>query len=66
MTCPTSKDSSQCKLRECSLKERQVNELKCNMPNCAGDDMCIPVYYTPTDLQALVCLLIFGLERNEY
>ncbi|CAF1076010.1 unnamed protein product [Rotaria sp. Silwood1] len=49
MSCPT--HLSQCQPRECNAKERQVNELKCNIPKCDGQDICIPVYYTPTNLQ---------------
>ncbi|CAF4132619.1 unnamed protein product [Rotaria sordida] len=52
MSCPMSTDSRRCKLRECNPKERQVNELKCNTPICDGQDICIPVYYTPSDLQS--------------
>ena len=55
MSCPTSKDSKQCKPRECSPREKQVNELKCNIPICEGEDLCIPVYLNPADLQAGVC-----------
>ncbi|CAF3221282.1 unnamed protein product [Rotaria socialis] len=51
MSCPMPKDASQCKLRQCSSREREVNELKCNTPMCDGVDVCIPVYYTPLDLQ---------------
>jgi hypothetical protein len=50
-------DSTRCKLRECTSRERQVNELKCNIPICDGQDICIPVYYTPTDLQPSVCFI---------
>lgn len=46
---------SQCKLRECGSRERQVNELKCNTPQCDGLDVCYPIYYTPSDLQPTVC-----------
>jgi hypothetical protein len=55
MSCPTITNSKQCQLNKCNLKEQQVNELKCNIPICDGEDICIPVYYTPTDLQASVC-----------
>jgi len=54
MACPIPTDPSQCKLRQCSPKERQVNELKCNTPKCNDQDLCIPVYYTPSDLKPSV------------
>jgi hypothetical protein len=54
ISCPTSADSRRCKLRECSSKERQVNELKCNTPVCDDQQLCIPVYYTPSDLKSSV------------
>jgi len=57
LSCPMAVDSTQCKLRECTSRERQVNELKCNIPICDGQDICIPVYYTPTDLQPSVCFI---------
>jgi hypothetical protein len=60
MSCPIIKDSNECKSRQCSPKERQVNELKCNIPVCAGQELCIPVYYTPSDLKASVCGKVLG------
>ncbi|CAF1068038.1 unnamed protein product [Adineta steineri] len=51
MSCPTPTDPSQCKILECNSKQRQVNELKCNIPVCTGQEICIPVYYTPADLK---------------
>lgn len=66
MSCPTNKDSKQCKARECSPRERQVNELKCNIPICEGDDLCIPVYLNPADLQATVCRKRLKFKRNEF
>jgi hypothetical protein len=57
-------DSIRCKLRECNSRERQVNELKCNTPICDGQDICIPVYYTPSNLQPSVCLIIFSINQN--
>jgi hypothetical protein len=62
MSCPMASDSKGCKPRECSSRERQVNELKCNIPICDGEDICIPVYYTPSDLEASVCLMRFELD----
>jgi hypothetical protein len=59
MSCPKITDPTRCKFRECSSRERQVNELKCNIPICDGQDICIPVSYTPLDLQSSVCLNIF-------
>ncbi len=53
MSCPMGRN---CKTRQCSLKERQANELKCNIPICDGQELCIPVYYTPPDLKAAVCV----------
>ncbi|UJR28562.1 hypothetical protein I4U23_009795 [Adineta vaga] len=52
MSCPTPTNSSQCPTRQCSARERQVNELKCNIPICTGQDICIPVHFNPSDLQA--------------
>ncbi len=54
MSCPIVTDSTRCRARECSAQERKVMELKCNIPICDGEDICIPVYYTPSDLQASV------------
>ncbi|CAF4355352.1 unnamed protein product, partial [Adineta steineri] len=51
MSCPEPTDPSQCKILECNSKQRQVNELKCNIPVCTGQEICIPVYYTPADLK---------------
>jgi len=65
MSCPMASDSKGCKPRECSSKERQVNELKCNIPICDGEDICIPVYYTPADLQVSVCLMRFELDLKK-
>ena len=47
-------DSGRCKSRQCSSRERRINELKCNMRVCDGQDLCIPVYYTPSNLEASV------------
>ena len=55
LSCPVATDPQQCKFRECSARERQANELKCNIPKCDGQELCIPVYYTPTDLEPSVC-----------
>jgi hypothetical protein len=41
-------------------------ELKCNIPICDGEDICIPVYYTPSDLQASVGLIIIELDQYEF
>jgi hypothetical protein len=62
ISCPTVSDSKRCQTRQCSPKERQVNELKCNLPKCEGEDVCIPVYHTPADLQASVCLIKFEFD----
>ena len=54
MSCPVPINPNQCETRQCTDRERLVNELKCNIPICNGQDLCIPVYYTPSDLQASV------------
>ena len=54
MTCPTSTDAGQCQSRECSMRERQINELKCNIPICENQELCIPVYFTPADAKPTV------------
>ncbi|CAF4523047.1 unnamed protein product [Rotaria sp. Silwood1] len=50
MSCPISSNGKQCKVRQCNLQERKINEVKCNIPICNGQERCIPVYYTPSDL----------------
>ena len=57
MSCPMIRIRTQCKVRQCSSRERQVNELKCNIPICDGQEICIPVYYTPRDLKPPVGLI---------
>ncbi|CAF0895692.1 unnamed protein product [Adineta ricciae] len=52
MSCPMPINPNQCETRQCTDRERLVNELKCNIPICNGQDLCIPVYYTPSNLQA--------------
>ncbi len=54
ISCPISSNSKQCKLPSCNSRERQTNELKCNTPICNEQDLCIPVYYTPSNLKAQV------------
>jgi len=54
ISCPISSNSKQCKLRQCTSQERQENELKCNIPVCDGQELCIPVYYKPLNLKAEV------------
>lgn len=54
MSCPEPSNPNQCKVQRCTSRERQENELKCNTPSCDGQDICIPVYYTPVDLQSEV------------
>ncbi|CAF0830837.1 unnamed protein product [Adineta steineri] len=51
ISCPIPSNSKQCQLRQCNSKERQANELSCNTPVCDGQEICIPVYYTPIDLK---------------
>ena len=58
-SCP---NSNQCQSRQCSDGERRVDELKCNIPVCSGQDLCIPVYYTPDNLKDEV-KLIFNVRR---
>ena len=65
ISCPTNKNSNQCKLRECSAREQQVNELKCNTPMCDGEDACIPVYFTPADLKPAVSYRTFQCEKTD-
>ncbi len=52
ISCPI--PSKQCQLRRCNSQELQINELKCNTPVCSGQELCIPVYYTPSNLKAEV------------
>jgi hypothetical protein len=59
MSCPIPTNSNQCKVRQCTSRERQVDELKCNTPTCDGQEICIPVYYTPRDLKPQVGLYRF-------
>ncbi len=59
MSCPDVSDSERCPTRKCTPQERQMNELKCNLPKCEGEEICIPVYYTPVDLQPTVCSMKF-------
>ena len=54
MSCPISSNSKPCQLRQCNERERQMNELKCNIPVCDGQDLCIPVYYKPSNLKSEV------------
>ncbi|CAF1023509.1 unnamed protein product [Adineta ricciae] len=49
MSCP---NSNQCQSRQCSDREQRVDELKCNIPVCNGRDLCIPVYFTPDNLNS--------------
>lgn len=50
MTCPST-DSRQCTKRRCTSAEKQANELKCNIQECPGQELCIPVYYTPSNFK---------------
>ncbi|CAF4671196.1 unnamed protein product, partial [Rotaria sp. Silwood2] len=50
MSCPIPSGGKQCKVRQCNLQERKINELECHMPICDGHERCIPVYYTPSNL----------------
>lgn len=54
MACPLPSNPALCKPRQCSARERQTNELKCNMVVCPGQELCIPVFYTPSDLHPSV------------
>jgi hypothetical protein len=54
MSCSISSNSKKCKLRPCNSQESQANELKCNTPVCDGQELCIPVYYTPSNLKTEV------------
>lgn len=51
MTCPTQSERRNCRLKQCTLQQREKNELECNTPICDNKDLCIPVYYTPSDLK---------------
>jgi hypothetical protein len=64
MSCPDVSDSERCQTRKCTPQERLANELKCNLPICEGEEICIPVYYAPMHLQASVCLMKFELDRK--
>ena len=54
MSCP---NSNQCQSRQCSDREQRVDELKCNIPVCNGQDLCIPVYFTPDNLEPEIKLI---------
>ncbi len=60
MSCPTVSDSKRCQTPDCDSSER-MNELKCNLPKCEGEDICIPVYYSPMIAEANVCLMKFKI-----
>ncbi len=64
MSCPDVSDSERCPTRKCTTQERRANELKCNLPICEGEEICIPVYNTPVDLKPTVCSMKFELDRK--
>lgn len=50
--CPTLTNRIKCKLPECNQTDRQINELKCNLPICDGQEQCIPVSYSPSNVKS--------------
>ena len=66
MNCPSIGKSSSCKYQECNAREKQMKELKCNTPVCTGQDICIPVYFNPTNFQASVCAFLCFVEKSNF
>lgn len=64
LTCPQINDPDRCSPRPCSARERLINELKCSLPICPNQPICIPVYYQPEDLQPSVGDLIVETFSN--
>ena len=54
LDCPPADDPDRCPVRTCSARERLTNELKCNLPFCTDQPICIPVHYQPNDLKPSV------------
>ena len=64
MTCPNVSDSTKCENQICNEAQKRKNELRCYIQKCAGKDICIPVSYTPADIQASVCLIKFEVDKE--